>query len=55
MLLTLLLNLVLFGPTFETPIYAEEALAQEKREAIKASAQAAKQSNTPSRDKIRSS
>ena len=28
MLLTLLLNLVLFGPTFETPIYAEEALAQ---------------------------
>ena len=28
MLLTLVLNLVLFGPTFETPINAEEALAQ---------------------------
>ena len=28
MLLTLVLNLVLFGPTFETPINTEEALAQ---------------------------
>ena len=29
MLLTIVINLVLFGPTFETPINTEEALAQE--------------------------
>ena len=30
MLLAIVLNLVLFGPTFETPINAEEELAQGK-------------------------
>ena len=28
MLLTIVINLILFGPTFETPINTEEALAQ---------------------------